>query len=157
MQTSASTYVRDVFVGKSRVKAATSMVISFNEGASAILTVMERLWLQTTVVTADVMRETDMLRMSKAEAITSATVKRRRKSLSTVKKLKRYQQEMDERPTNGANMGQLCCKQAWVGSMCYARRTYCLLVQFGGSLCSVENYTCCVIYFLFVLDVLYCC
>ena len=129
-------YGRGVFVGKSRVKAATSMAIStFNEGASAILTVMERLWLQTTVVTVDVMRETDMLRMSKAEAITSATVKRRRKSLSTVKKLKRHQQEMDERPTYGADMGQLCCKQAWVASMCYARRTYCLLVQFGGSLC----------------------
>ena len=80
MQTSASTasYGRGVFVGKSRVKAATSMTISTcNEGASAILTVMERLWLHTTVVTVDVMRETDMLRMSKAEAITSATVKRR--------------------------------------------------------------------------------
>ena len=71
-------------------------ISTFNEGASAILTVMERLWLQTTVVTVDVMRETDMLRMSKAEAITSATVKRRRKSLSTAKKLKRHQQEMDE-------------------------------------------------------------
>ena len=90
---------------------------------------MERLWLQTTVVTVDVMRETDMLRMSKAEAITSTTVKRRPKSLSTVKKLKKYQQEMDERPTYGADMGQLGCKQAWVASMCYARRTYRLLVQ----------------------------
>ena len=68
-------------------------------------------------------------------AITSATVKCRQKSLSTVKKLKRHQQEMDERPTYGTDMGQLCCKQAWVASMCYARRTYCLLVQFGGSLC----------------------
>ena len=48
-----------------------------SEGASAILTEMERLWLQTTVVTVDVMRETDMIRMSKAEAITSTTVKRR--------------------------------------------------------------------------------
>ena len=53
-------------VGKSRVEAAASMAIStFNEGASAILTVMERLWLQITVFTVDVMRETDMLRMSK--------------------------------------------------------------------------------------------
>ena len=69
---------KTVFVGKNRVEAAASMAIStFNEGASAILTVMERLWLQTTVVTVDLMRETDMLRMSKAEAITSATVKRR--------------------------------------------------------------------------------
>ena len=76
-----------------------------------------------------------MLRMFKAEAITSATVKRRQRSLSTGRKLKRHQQEMDEWPTYGADMGQLCCKQAWVASMCYARRTYCLLVQFGGSLC----------------------
>ena len=73
-------------MGKSRVKAATSRAFStFNEGASVILTVMERLWLQTTVVTVDVMRETDKLRMFKVEAITSATVKCRRKSLSTVK------------------------------------------------------------------------
>ena len=96
MQTSASTasYGRGVFVGKSRVEAATSMAIStFNEGTSAIL--MKRLWFQTTVVTIDVMRETDMLRMSKAEVITSATVKHRRKSLSTAKKLKRHQQEMN--------------------------------------------------------------
>ena len=102
MQTSASaaSYGHGVFVGKS------SMAIStFIEGASAILTVMERMWLQTTVVTVDLMRETDMLRMSKAEAITSATVKCRRKNLSTVKKLKRHQQEMDERPTYGADMG----------------------------------------------------
>ena len=68
-------------MGKSRVEAAAKMAIStFNEGASAILTVMEKLWLPTTVVTVDVMMETDMLRMSKAEAITSTTVKRRRKS-----------------------------------------------------------------------------
>ena len=60
-----------------------------------------------------------MLRMSKAEAITSATVKRKRKSLSTVKKLKRHQPEMDERPTYGSDMGKLCCKQPWVASMCY--------------------------------------
>ena len=100
---------KTVFVGKSRVEAAVSMAISIlnedNGGASAILTVMERLWLQTTVVTVEVMRETDMLRMSKAEAITSATVKRRRKSLSTDRKLKRHQQEMDEGPTYGAGMG----------------------------------------------------
>ena len=60
MQKSASTpsYGRGVFVGKSRVEATASMAIStFNEGASAILTVMERLWLQTTVVTVGVMRE----------------------------------------------------------------------------------------------------
>ena len=80
-------------------------ISTFNEGASAILTVMERFWLQTTVVTVDVMRQTDMLRMSNAEAITSATVKRRRKSLSTAKKLKRHQQEMDEWPRYGADMG----------------------------------------------------
>ena len=95
-------------------------ISTFNEDASAILTVMERLWLQPTVVTVDVMRETDMLRMSKAEAITSATVKRRQKRLSTAKKLKRHQQEMDEGPTNGAGMGQLGCKKAWVASLCYA-------------------------------------
>ena len=45
-----------------------------------------------------------MLRMSKAEAITSATVDVGRKNLSTTKKLKRHQQEMDEGPTYGAGM-----------------------------------------------------
>ena len=83
-----------------------------NEGASAILSVMARLWLQTTAVNVDVMRETDMLRMFKAEAITSTTVKRRRKSLCTVQKLKSHQLEMDDWPTYGAYMGKLCCKQA---------------------------------------------
>jgi len=42
--------------------------------------VMEKLWLQSTVITLDAMREVDLLRVSKAEAIMSAAVKRRRKS-----------------------------------------------------------------------------
>ena len=58
---------KTVFVGKSRVEAAASMAIStFNEGASAMLTVMERLWLQSTIVTVDAMRETDRFRIAKA-------------------------------------------------------------------------------------------
>ncbi|KAI4814436.1 hypothetical protein KUCAC02_003632, partial [Chaenocephalus aceratus] len=43
---------KTVFVGKSRVEEAASMAIStFNEGASAMLAVMEKLWLQSTAVT----------------------------------------------------------------------------------------------------------
>ena len=61
-----------------------------------MLSVMEKLWLQSTVVTVNSMRETDMLRISKAEAVTTASKKYRRKSLSTAKKVKRHQQELVE-------------------------------------------------------------
>ena len=95
---------KTVFVGKSRVEAAASMAIStFNEGASAMLNVMERLWLQSTVVTVNAMRETDRFRISKAEVYTTS-MKHRRKCLSTAKKVKRHQQERDEGPTYEAGM-----------------------------------------------------
>ncbi|KAJ8377933.1 hypothetical protein AAFF_G00249960 [Aldrovandia affinis] len=96
---------KTVFVGKSRIEAAAGMAIAtFNEGACAMLGAMERLWLQSTVITVDAMRDTDLLRISKAEAITSSAVKRRRKSLSTAKKLKRHQQGLGEGLTYGAGM-----------------------------------------------------
>ena len=111
MPTSASNSViwarcpKTVFVGKSRVEAAASMAIStFNEGASAMLAVMEKLRLQSTAVTVSAMREHYLLRISKAEAVTSASLKYRSKSLSTAKKVKRHQQEMQEGPTYGAGM-----------------------------------------------------
>ncbi|KAF3837906.1 hypothetical protein F7725_009674 [Dissostichus mawsoni] len=63
-----------------------------------------KLWLQSTAVTVSAMRQTDLLRISKAEAVTSASLKYRRKSLSTAKKVKRHQQEMQEGPTYGAGM-----------------------------------------------------
>ena len=66
-------------------------------------TVMERLWLQRTVVTVDIMRGTDEFRIAKVEAVT-ASMKHRRKSLSTEKTLKRHKQEMDEGSTYGAGM-----------------------------------------------------
>lgn len=89
------------FVGKSKLEAAASMAIStFNEGASAMLSVME-VWLQSTVVMVNSMRETDMLRILK---VTTASAKHRCKSLCTAKKVKRRQQELDEGPTYQAGM-----------------------------------------------------
>lgn len=96
---------KTVFVGKSKVEAAASMAFStFNEGASAMLAVMEKLWLQSTAVTVSAMREHYLLSISKAEAVTSASLKYRRKSLSTAKQVKIHQQEMQEGPTYGAGM-----------------------------------------------------
>jgi hypothetical protein len=96
---------KTVFVGRSRVEAAASMAIStFNEGASAMLAVMEKLWLESTVVTITTIKETDMLRIAKADTIQSESVKRRRKTLSTAKKVVRHQQERGEGPTYGAGM-----------------------------------------------------
>lgn len=69
------------FVGKSKLEAAASMAIStFNEGASAMLSVME-VWLQSTVVMVNSMRETDMLRILKAEAVTTASAKQVQESM----------------------------------------------------------------------------
>ena len=59
--------------------------LHLDEGASAMLSVMEKLWLQSTVVMVNSTRETEMLRISKAEAVTTASVKHRLKSLSTAK------------------------------------------------------------------------
>ena len=77
-------------------------ISTFNEGASAMLSVMERLWLQSTVVTGNAMRETDRCRISEAEVYTTS-MKQRCKCLSTAK-LKRHQQERDEGPTYEAGM-----------------------------------------------------
>ena len=46
-------------------------ISNVNEGASAMLTVMERLWLQSTFVTVDAMRETARFRIDKADAVKS--------------------------------------------------------------------------------------
>ena len=54
-----------VFVGKSRVEAAVSMAIT----TFSMLVVMGKLWLDSTVVTISTIRETDMLRMAKADTI----------------------------------------------------------------------------------------
>lgn len=75
------------------------MVIStFSEDISAMLMVMEKLWLQSTLMILNAMRNDDMLRISKA-IVLSANVKWRYNSLSTAKKIKRHQQEMEEGPT----------------------------------------------------------
>lgn len=53
---------KTVFLGKNRVEAAASMAISiFNEGASAMLSVMDRLWLETTEVTINAIKSVDKL------------------------------------------------------------------------------------------------
>lgn len=49
--------------------------------------VMERLWLQSTCITVNAMSEADMLRVTKAEAITSYSAKRRRKTMTIAKKM----------------------------------------------------------------------
>ena len=48
---------KTLFVGKSRVEAAASMAITtFNEGASAMLAVIEKLWVKSTVFTVNRMK-----------------------------------------------------------------------------------------------------
>ena len=79
-------------------------ISTFNEGASAMLAVMEKLWLQSTVVTVNRMKVDDMVRISKANSVHSASAKRKRKSVSTARKVKRHQQEIEEGPTYGAGM-----------------------------------------------------
>lgn len=96
---------KTVFVGRSRVAAAASMAIAtFNEGASAMLSVMERLWLESTVITLSEMSASDTVRVAKAEATLNASSKRKRKVVSSAKKIKRHQQELKEGPTYGAGM-----------------------------------------------------
>ncbi|XP_058643478.1 uncharacterized protein LOC131547150 [Onychostoma macrolepis] len=70
---------KTVFVGKNRMEAAASMAIStFNEGASAILSVMDRLWLETTEVTVSAIKSADKLRIVKADSVTSACAKQKK-------------------------------------------------------------------------------
>lgn len=96
---------KTVFVGKSRVEAAASMAIAtFNEGASAMLAVMERLWLETTVVTINAVGDEDDKRITRADAVVTAGAKHKRKSSDTGKKIKRHQQQAKEGPTYGAGM-----------------------------------------------------
>lgn len=96
---------KTVFVGKGRVVAAASMAIAtFNDGVSAMLSVMANLWLESTLVTINAMSQADMLRVSKANAIQTESFKRKRKSVSSAKKIKRHQQELLEGPTYGAGM-----------------------------------------------------
>ena len=96
---------KTVFVGRNRVEAAVSMAISsFNEGASAILNVMANLWLESTTITLNTIREADMLRVTKANAILSPQTKGKRKHESNERKVKRHQQEQEEGATYGAGM-----------------------------------------------------
>lgn len=87
------------------MEAAASMAIStFNEGATAMLGVMDKLWLQSTVISVNAMRADDVLRIARASAVHTASAKRKRKSVSTAKKVRRHQQELEEGPTYGAGM-----------------------------------------------------
>ncbi|KAJ8389230.1 hypothetical protein AAFF_G00122500 [Aldrovandia affinis] len=98
---------KTVFVGKSRIEAAAGMAVAtFNEGAHAMLGVMEKLWLGSTMVTLENMRGVDLLPVTKAEAVTSAVARCRRKHLSTAQKLKRHQQELNEGQLYGAGMAE---------------------------------------------------
>ncbi|KAK7881448.1 hypothetical protein WMY93_029857 [Mugilogobius chulae] len=96
---------KTVFVGKGRVEAAASMAIAtFNEGATAMLSVMEKLWLQTTAITIDTCEEADAVRIAKASRFQSAHIKQRRLTMSNAKKVNRHKQEREEGPTYGAGM-----------------------------------------------------
>ena len=96
---------KTVFVGKNRVEAAASMAISsFNEGASAMLNVMANLWLESTLIRVNTINQADLLRVAKANAIQSTSAKRKRKLVTTAKKVKRHQQEMSEGTTYGTGM-----------------------------------------------------
>ncbi|CAL8293773.1 unnamed protein product [Gadus morhua 'NCC'] len=75
-----------------------------NVGQITMLNVMANLWLESTLITVNTIKQADLLRVSKANAIQSATVKRKRKLVSTAKKVERHQQELSEGPTYGAGM-----------------------------------------------------
>lgn len=79
-------------------------ISSFNEGASAILNVMANLWLESTTITLNTIREADMLRVTKANAILSPQAKKKRKLEDNERKVKRHQQEQVEGATYGAGM-----------------------------------------------------
>ncbi len=96
---------KTTFVGKRRVEAAVGMAVtSFNEGASAISTAMDSLWMESTAVTLTAIKEEDALRMAKADAASLSVAKRRRKSADAAKKIQRHQQEMEEGATYAAGM-----------------------------------------------------
>ncbi|KAJ8416797.1 hypothetical protein AAFF_G00326750, partial [Aldrovandia affinis] len=60
---------KTVFIGKGRVKAAVGMAVAtFNEGPSAISAVMDRVWLDSTLVTLNGIKAEDERRIAKADA-----------------------------------------------------------------------------------------
>lgn len=77
-------------------------ILTFNKGASAMLSVMDRLWLETIVVT--VSATVCKLQIVKADSVTSACAKHKRKSCDIDKKVKRHKQELKEGPTYKAGM-----------------------------------------------------
>ena len=79
-------------------------ISSFNEGASAMLYVMANLWLESTLITVNTIKQADLFSVARAIAIQSTSAKRKRKLVSTAKKVKRHQQEMSEGSTYGAGM-----------------------------------------------------
>lgn len=81
--------VSKVFVGKSRIEAVANMAISdFIEDIFAMLVVMQKLWLQSTLVILNAMRNNDMTRISKANIVLSANAYSRHNSLSQPKRSK---------------------------------------------------------------------
>lgn len=67
-------------------------ISAFNKGA--LSAVMERLWLENTVVTINAIRDKDDQRIAKADAVTPAGSKHKRKCSDTAKKVKIHQQQI---------------------------------------------------------------
>ena len=96
---------KTVFVGKGRVQAAAGMAVAtFNEGATALSAVMDKLWLESSVVSLQVIQWEDEQRIARADTASSESQRRKRKSIDTLKKVKQHQQQLKEGITYGAGI-----------------------------------------------------
>ena len=82
-------------------------VTTFNKGDAAISNVMDKSWLDCTLVTLEAIREEDAKRVVRADAASTECGKRRRRSNDTVKTVKWHQQQLKEDLTYGAGIADL--------------------------------------------------
>ena len=96
---------KTMFFGKQRIDAAVSRaVLSFNQGAQALSTLMNRLHLEVTEITMNSLSSTDRKRVKKADDKSQADAKKRRKADKHQKLLERQVADADEEDQYGAGI-----------------------------------------------------
>ena len=94
------------FMGKRRVEGAVARAVGvFNEGATDLARVMNRMWMDVSTTSVQLMKRADSRRIAAAEAASTDAQKQRRKNSDICKRLVLRDEQEAEGPTYGPGMG----------------------------------------------------
>jgi len=93
------------FMGLKRVQGSVARAVCiFNEGATELINLMNRLYVNTSYVTLDHLSRKDNKRMNKADAATTAGARRHRKASAIQRRLNMREEEARDGPVYGAGL-----------------------------------------------------